>query len=305
METVGTHKTASTCKTVSIHKTAGIRKTVSVRCVLCSGDGAQEAIRTLSARGSSVKLVRCRNCGLVFLNPRLASVSEVYESDAMKNSVYYAESIENDKDTFRQRLAFVRGFLKNKKTALDIGASVGTFLAVCREGGFTDVHGVELNPGSRAQAKDLFSLTLVKELPGDVKADLINMSDLIEHLEDPLDYLKKLRAYMEDDGVLLITTPDYERWITKVVNIKPEEHLFYFTRATLGKLLEKAGYEVLHMGNTTRFVRFRHLVRSSTTSNPLIRHPLSLMVALRLDGIGEKILFHNLNNDILCVARKK
>ncbi len=281
-------------------------KTVEVGCVMCgSGPGTHEVISALSARGARLGLVRCKACSLVFLSPRLASVREVYESDAIKNSIYYAESIEDDKDTFRQRLALAGAFLKNKKTVLDIGASVGTFLAVCRESGFTGLHGVELNPGSRAQAKALFSLTLTNDLPAGVKADLANMSDLIEHLEDPLAYLKGLRAYMRDDGILLITTPDFERWITRLVNIKPEEHLFYFTKETLRQLLEMAGYEVLHLGNTTRFVRFRHLVSSSTTRSPLIRYPMSLLVALRLDGIGEKILFHNLNNDILCVARKR
>ena len=277
---------------------------VNVQCVLC-GDSKQEPLRALSARGERLSLVRCSTCGLVFLNPRLASVSEVYESDATKNSIYYSESIENDKGTFRQRLSFIGPFLKNRTTVIDIGASVGTFLAVCREAGFTGLYGVELNPGSRAQAKELFSLTLAKDLPAGVKADLINMSDLIEHLENPLDYMKKLRAFLKDDSVVLIATPDYERWITKLVNIKPEEHMFYFTKETLRKLLEAAGYDIVYIGNITRQARFRHLIHSTTTRNPLIRYPLSLLVALRLDGIGERILYPRLNNDILCVARKR
>jgi len=278
-------------------------QTVEVRCVLCEGE--QEQLKQLSVRGASLKLVRCRGCGLVFISPRLSSVSTVYESDSIGNSLYYAESMENDKETFRQRLSFVSSYQKSAKVVLDIGASVGTFLAVCREKGFKELYGVELNPGSRAQAKGLFSLTLAQELPQGVKADLVNMSDLIEHLEDPVEYLRNLRGYVKDDGVLLITTPDYERWVTKLVNIKPDEHLFYFTKGTLTKLLAKAGFEVAYMGNTTRFVRFRHLIRSSTSHNPVVRFGLSLAVATHTDGIGEKILFNNLNNDILCVARKR
>jgi SAM-dependent methyltransferase len=278
--------------------------TVEVKCVLC-GDRGQDALRTISVRGHRLGLARCRACGLVFLNPRLASVSDIYESDAIKNSVYYAESIENDKETFRQRLDFAARFLKAKKTVLDIGASVGTFLAACREAGFSSLHGVELNPGSRAQAEALFSITLSKELPEGVKADLVNLGDLIEHLEDPLDYMRRLHPWVNDGGVVLITTPDYDRWITKAINIKPEEHLFYFTKDTLRKLLEAAGYEVMHLGNTTRFVKFRHLVHSSSSRPPLVRIPLVALVSLRLDGIAERIFFHNLNNDIICVARKR
>lgn len=208
------------------------QKTMEVACVYCDKPARPSLLKTLAARGSKVGLVRCEGCGLVFLSPRLSNlqISDIYESDSLENASYYSETIEDDRKDFGARLSLVSQFLKKSRIVLDIGASVGTFLDVCRTAGFKDLYGVELNAESRKKAAELFSILLLPELPPEVKADLVNMSDVIEHLEDPVAYMKNLRQHLHNDSVVLITTPDFARWITHVVNIKPEEHLFYFTK---------------------------------------------------------------------------
>ncbi len=290
-------------------KEAQKQKTLEVDCVLCGTGTGKKPLKKLKARSSDIELVRCSKCGLAFLSPRLATdeVKAVYEDDTLNNSQYYSDpaSLDDDKRAFASRLMFASNFAKGRETIVDIGASVGTFLSVAREAGFKKIHGVELNPRSRAKAKELFSLEFTEKLPQGVRADMINMSDLIEHVENPLKFLSDLRANLKEDGILLITTPDFDRWVTHMVNIKPDEHLFYFTKETLNKTLEQAGFDVLHMGNTTRFRRFKQLAQSTTAKNPLIRFGLKAFVTLHLDGISERILFKDLNNDILCVARPK
>lgn len=282
----------------------GSTQTTEVSCILCDVKDF-DVLKKITVDTAILNLVKCKKCSLVFLSPRITNVSDVYSSDSLNNSTYYSEVLDDDKNSFRERLKFCEKYLTSKTTVLDIGASVGTFLSVCRKAGFKKIHGVELNKSSREKAKSLFSIDLGSSIPDNVKADLTNMSDLIEHLVNPLTYLNSLKKSMADNSILMITTPDMDRWITPIVNIKPKEHLFYFTKKTLRILLERAGFEILYLGNTTRFRKFRHLVGSTNAKNPLIRIGLSTLVALHLDGIGEKLLFHNLNNDILCICLKK
>lgn len=282
-----------------------LRTTEHVKCLLCLS-GGQTVLKKMEESGEAVWLVRC-DCGLAFLNPRLSEreTNAAYESNSLKQAEYYTEGTEDDRKTFQDRLNLVSKYMNEGKSVIDIGASVGTFLNECYFYGFDKLYGVELNEASRKKAKESYGITLTKDLPDDAKADLINMSDIIEHLRNPLEFLIKLRPHLNERGILLITTPDFDRWITHLVNIKPVEHLYYFNKATMNKLLDKAGYEVLYLGNTTRFRRFRHLVQSTNVENPLIKAVLKAIIALKLDAMAEAIFFKNLNNDILCIATKK
>lgn len=278
---------------------------VSVSCVICKKD-SPKYLKKLASDGHDIGLVQCIGCGLVFLSPRFSNdyISELYASNRLDNASYYSQGSEDDAKTFSERLSVVEPFLKRRHSVIDIGASVGTFLSICRLKKFNELYGVELNSESRKRAKMLFDVDLHPHLP-DTKADLVNMSDVIEHLSDPLEYLVQLKNNMTGDSVLMITTPDYDKLITRLVNVKPDEHLYYFTKETLRKLLETAGFEVLLLENTTRFRRFRHLAVSTNAKNPVIRMFLSVILAVRADAIAEKLFFNNLNNDLLCISRLK
>ena len=65
----------------------------------------------------------------------------------------------------------------------------------------------------------------------------------------PLDFVKELNSLLKTDGILILSTPDFDKWITRITQIKPEEHLFYFTKSTLRNLLEKESFEILYINN--------------------------------------------------------
>jgi predicted SAM-dependent methyltransferase len=79
---------------------------------------------------------------------------------------------------------------------------------------------------------------------------LLTMNDLIEHLSEPLLFLKKCHSVMVSKGVLAIATPngegfDFQLMKEKTVNITPPEHLNYFNSYSIKELMKNAGFNVI------------------------------------------------------------
>jgi SAM-dependent methyltransferase len=75
--------------------------------------------------------------------------------------------------------------------------------------------------------------------------------EVIEHLEEPIEALRRIARWLKPKGTLLLSTPNFDslfrrlhgpRWW--VVNC-PEEHVVFFTAATLRSALHDTGFEVL------------------------------------------------------------
>src|SRR5262249_2407855 len=80
--------------------------------------------------------------------------------------------------------------------------------------------------------------------------DVCVLCDVIEHVRDPVRFVRAIQSLLARDGVLYVATPSLDSWSARLLGAnwmeyKPE-HLSYFNRNTLQNLLYKAGYrEVL------------------------------------------------------------
>jgi SAM-dependent methyltransferase len=75
------------------------------------------------------------------------------------------------------------------------------------------------------------------------KFDFVFCADVLEHLEDPLDFLVSCGNHLVEGGLLLVSVPDCTRSIeTGDVSIALHQHLSYFDTLSLRTILEKAGF---------------------------------------------------------------
>jgi 2-polyprenyl-3-methyl-5-hydroxy-6-metoxy-1,4-benzoquinol methylase len=58
------------------------------------------------------------------------------------------------------------------------------------------------------------------KLLGNNTYDIILAVELIEHLENPRDFIRKCRCLLKDDGILIVTTPNIENPISKAMYLK-------------------------------------------------------------------------------------
>lgn len=99
---------------------------------------------------------------------------------------------------------------------------------------------------------DIFNL-IDEELSLNQHYSLINISNVLEHVIDPVALLEKLKDLLEKDGMLRISVPnDYSNFQKYLIEKNytsdswfcPPEHLHYFTFDTLTNLLIDLGYKI-------------------------------------------------------------
>ena len=102
---------------------------------------------------------------------------------------------------------------------LDLAAGTGAFLARLRHHGFGDLAAVELNvggfdlPGVTPKPVDLNS-PFDQALPHDL--DLITAMEIVEHLDCPRAFVRRVHALLKPGGHLLLTTPNVAHWLGRV-----------------------------------------------------------------------------------------
>jgi SAM-dependent methyltransferase len=129
------------------------------------------------------------------------------------------------------------------------------------------------------------------------------MGDVVEHLRDPLSVLRTVAAILKPGGIVIISTPNVASFAGRVLQIKPEEHLYYFSPGTMTMLLEKTGLEAVRIESLDRYHNLTAMVHS-TTFGGLFQAlaPLSRAVH-RL--IGDVVVKLPLRENLLAVGRKR
>src|SRR3712207_1601407 len=149
----------------------------------------------------------------------------------------------------------------------DLGCWVGFLLAEGRERGWSPEIGVEPSAFASAYARDTLGLDvrtedlLTAELPPGA-FDAVVMGDVIEHLPDPGAALDRVQGLLAPGGVLALVLPDAGSRLARLMgprwwSVIPT-HVQYFTRASMRRLLERRGFEVLHVATSPKAFTVRY-----------------------------------------------
>jgi 2-polyprenyl-3-methyl-5-hydroxy-6-metoxy-1,4-benzoquinol methylase len=217
-----------------------------------------ELARTFSSSSDeplTQQLVICANCGLQYVTPRLRSeaVLESYSKGVDEQFVSQARGREL---TFSKCLDLIETVRQQPPgRLLDIGTGGGSFLHVASQRGWT-VDGCEPNRWLCEWALRHYGLTV---RPGTVfdqeyapgSYDVVTLWDVLEHTADPKSEIREVHRLLADDGLIVINYPDIGSWMARVMGrswvFLLDVHLYYFTRATIRKLLEDEGFALVEM----------------------------------------------------------
>lgn len=243
-------------------------------------------------------IVRCQHCGLVYINPRPNSSDLLDNYEEVVDELYVLER-EGRVLTFQRHLRPLERIVgpPNGRRLLDVGCHVGVFVHVAQRRGW-DAWGVEPSRwgAEQAQAQGLRVVngTLATSGFEDASFDVITLWDVIEHVPDPKGELRQVHRLLKLGGVVVIHTIDIESPFARIMGHRwpwlMEMHLYYFSPRTLRRMLEEAGFEVIHSSPQGRYLRLGYLVsRLQPYSRSLYRLLDAIVKRLGLRGLAVPI----------------
>ena len=180
--------------------------------------------------------------------------------------------------------------------ALDVGCSMGIVLDQLRRRGWTpcgvDVSAYATEYARREMGLDVVTGTIEQLQRPPESVDLVTMLLTIEHLPDPKGVLQAAHRLLRPGGVLIIATHDVEGLWPRVVGARwrhfnVPEHVYYFSRRTLTRLLSDVGFETFKVAETPTLaavtesddtetglyapIRFLHKTRLLSPAAPALR----------------------------------
>ena len=201
--------------------------------------------------------VKCGQCSLILQNPQPVSEDIIDRYD----EEYFHYEMENEESFLKlmhlglQDIGF--GALeiadRGQQSFLDIGCATGRLTAFLRDSGW-DAHGVEVcrsaaEYGIRTHNIPIHIGTLDDARFEDARFDIVHNSHVIEHINQPDEFMTEIYRILKPGGYFICTTPNamglqallfQERWRSVI-----PDHLFLFSRKTLPLLAENAGFRVI------------------------------------------------------------
>ncbi|OHC73806.1 MAG: hypothetical protein A3G18_00545 [Rhodospirillales bacterium RIFCSPLOWO2_12_FULL_58_28] len=245
-------------------------------------------------------IVKCRGCGLVFTNP-MPDLSSAYKDTVDET---YLSSESQRRLTSRRVLKHIREIVPGGRL-LDVGCSTGIFLDEAKE--FYEVEGIELSKWAALIASQRHAIhhEPLSDTGFNQHFDVLTMLGVIEHLDNPQKEIDCAAKALKPGGIIVVYTGDIDAWLPRLLGKRwwwfQGMHLHYFSRRTLGAMMEKAGFEVIdHRTHVVHFQLFSLAVSLKRYWIGNLIYPFLTMAPFR-----NLMLPLKLNGEMLLIARRR
>lgn len=195
--------------------------------------------------------MQCKQCSFVFVPKHFRQKISYtdYKDSKVADEVKKGNNwIKIQRHLLRYQL--IKKYKKNGKL-FDLGAGWGHFLLTGKQAGY-EIYGIELSAQPALYARKELNLPVERvdffAMSNEKKFDIITLWDVLEHIDDADKVIEKCNAISEQEGLLVIQVPQIDSFISKRFKEKWKmislDHVNYFSKKTLPRLLENNGYEV-------------------------------------------------------------
>ncbi len=221
-------------------------------CIVCNST----KIKALKHFYKKHQLVKCKHCGLVFME-RIPTVEELndYYAGYSYTSEGYLSPV-----TIKSYNVLLDEFEKYRKhnKILDVGCGRGWFLQEAKKRGW-EVYGTEYSDaaiklcesdGLKMTQGQLQSDTFLND-----EFDIITSFEVLEHINNPNEDMDYIYKFLRKGGLFYCTTPNFNAYLRFYLKaeyniIVYPEHLTYYTKRTLKKLMKRHKFKTSKMLTT-------------------------------------------------------
>jgi SAM-dependent methyltransferase len=226
-------------------------------CPLCDGEKIVVFSAAQGHTGAAHgRILQCCACDFVFSELRPADADLHTLQHDTDPAVYELEAA-NRKKTAERHLQIVETYASKGKI-IDVGCSSGAFLNAAANAGW-QVTGLEPASVLCAKAKQLLNgrgevicATLQQAALAKESCDALTLWDILEHVTDPVIFLRDCAALLRPGGHLFVNVPDVRSGTARVLGERwplfLPRHLNYFDRVTLNRCAKQAGLEWVAYG---------------------------------------------------------
>jgi 2-polyprenyl-3-methyl-5-hydroxy-6-metoxy-1,4-benzoquinol methylase len=283
-------------------------------CLVCEKEDSSYFL----ARKDGCDVYRCKNCGFIFVWPLSEKYLEIYSKEYFSGEMEETRHIDYEKEgkamkkTIEIYLKKMDKFSPGKGKLLDVGAATGHFVKLANDWGW-EASGVEISQyatevgrkkGLEINVGNFESLEISEN-----KFSAVTFLDVFEHFFHPKKALSQAQKTLKPGGILVINTPDAGSFPAKILGkywhlISPPNHLNLFTSKNIKNLLEKNGFEVVHIGRITKRFTLCYIFRTLADWQRIFIWKIlaKFLTHSRLGGISVPI---STWDNVLVIARKK
>jgi 2-polyprenyl-3-methyl-5-hydroxy-6-metoxy-1,4-benzoquinol methylase len=230
----------------------------TIHCPLCLSSAERELWRRRDAR-----YVECKNCGLVYENPR-PTPQELKDYYSEKNyffnqagdretSGYVNYFSQCDSAILEEYAEILRRYCPADQSIryLDIGCGPGNLVQLGSQNGW-EALGVEISRWAveygRQRGIQIIEGTLAEAKFPDESFHVISLFDVLEHLPFPGEYAKEIQRILKPRGVVVAETPNirgifaWNLYREKSDLVKPHAHICLYSPHSVRRLFYAAGF---------------------------------------------------------------
>lgn len=237
---------------------AGATITLDSACRLCGATTRSLGTRPGPLAPHPFEIRTCSGCRYTFVANPWHEYERIYDERYYRGAgadplVDYLFELEHPTQTIRQYEW--RGLLSMVSELVEIGPATRWLDFGCGNGGL--VQYVKEQTGAQAAGYEtgwIRDRAAAEGIPFLSKADLetsagsfeiVTAIEVIEHVTEPLDLLRRMRQLLRPNGLLFITTGNAQPHREQILNwgyLNPTVHVSFFEPKTLSLALQKAGF---------------------------------------------------------------
>jgi len=187
---------------------------------------------------NEIKLIKNKKLNFHFFVPFISGSSNFYNGLTLTSKY----SIQ------KREYQFASKYIKDSDKVLDVGCGWGFFKSYIPN---SDYLGIEFSKESKQKCEERnikVTSTLIEDMPKDNKFDVVVAFQVLEHIENPIGFVKSMRDVTKENGLIILSVPNVDSFNSLQENNYlnyPPHHISWWSKDSLVYLAHQLDLEIV------------------------------------------------------------